>query len=101
MLPEAREHLRRRWEAFSGAYREHFGTEPRPSAGAFYHWQALPASAPEDPLAFCLRLRDEGGVLTVPGTAFGDRGRGYLRISYACEPEQVREGVSRLAPFWR
>ena len=101
VLAEAREHLRLRWEAFAGSYREFFGVEPRPSAGGFYHWQPLPASALADPMAFCLRLRDEGGVVTVPGTAFGERGRGHLRLSYASDPDRVREGVRRLAPFWK
>jgi aspartate/methionine/tyrosine aminotransferase len=101
VLAEAREHLRRRWEAFAGAYREAFGTEPRPAAGGFYHWQPLPPSSLGDPMAFCLRLRDEGGVVTVPGIAFGEGGRGYLRLSYAGDPEQIREGVRRLAPFWK
>jgi aspartate/methionine/tyrosine aminotransferase len=101
VLAEAREHLRQRWEAFAGAYREGFGAEPRPSAGGFYHWQPLPAWALADPMAFCLRLRDEGGVVTIPGQTFGERGRGHLRLSYASDPDQVREGVRRLAPFWR
>jgi len=101
VLAEAREHLRRRWEAFAGAYREAFGTEPRSAAGGFYHWQPLPPSSLGDPMAFCLRLRDEGGVVTVPGIAFGEGGRGYLRLSYAGDPEQIREGVRRLAPFWK
>jgi aspartate/methionine/tyrosine aminotransferase len=101
VLAEAREHLRVRWEAFSGAFREAFGHTPAPAAGGFYHWQPLPPAALADPMAFCLRLRDQGGVVVVPGGAFGERGRGHIRLSYAGAPEQIREGVRRLAPFWR
>jgi aspartate/methionine/tyrosine aminotransferase len=51
-------------------------------------------------MAFCLRLRDEGRVVVVPGLAFGNRGAGYARLSYAGDPARIREGVTRLAPFW-
>jgi aspartate/methionine/tyrosine aminotransferase len=100
VLAEARAHLKLRWEAFQRAFRENFGAVPVPAAGGFYHWQPLPASALADPMAFCLRLRDQGGVVVVPGSAFGEGGRGHLRLSYAGDPDQIREGVRRLAPFW-
>jgi len=98
VLAQAREHLRARWEAFSEAFARHFGQAPRHGAGGFYHWLALPPGA--DPMPFCLRLRDEGRVVVVPGQAFGERGRGFVRLSYAGDPALIREGVRRLAPFW-
>ena len=101
VLAGARDHLRLRWEAFSGSLEEHFGQSPALPAGGFYHWQPLPPSALADPMAFCLRLRDEGGVVVVPGMAFGEGGRGHVRLSYAGDPAMIREGVRRLAPFWR
>jgi aspartate/methionine/tyrosine aminotransferase len=52
-------------------------------------------------MAFCLRLRDQGGVVVVPGQAFGQGGRGHVRLSYAGDPGQIVEGLRRLAPFWR
>jgi len=100
VLAEAREHLRLRWDAFAGAFAEAFGHRPAPGAGGFYHWLALPPRALADPMAFCLRLRDQGGVVVVPGLAFGEGGRGHIRLSYAGDPGQIREGVRRLAPFW-
>ena len=101
VLAEARAHLERRWAAFSEAYRAGFGHPPERAAGGFYHWQPCPPEALADPMAFCLRLRDEGGVVVVPGSAFGEGGRGFIRLSYAGEPDQIREGVRRLAAFWR
>jgi len=101
VLPEGREHLRQRWEAFAEAYAEAFGHSPRRAVGGFYHWQPLPPSALADPMAFCVRLRDQGRVVVVPGMAFGKGGRGHIRLSYAGDPQQIREGVRRLAPFWR
>jgi aspartate/methionine/tyrosine aminotransferase len=100
VLLEARAHLKLRWEAFAEAYSAEFGASPRRASGGFYHWQPLPAAALTDPMAFCLRLRDQGGVVVVPGMAFGPGGRGHIRLSYAGDPGQIREGVHRLAPFW-
>jgi aspartate aminotransferase len=45
------------------------------------------------------RLLDEAGVVTLPGTAFGDGGEGYLRLSYANSQEQLREGIRRIGSF--
>jgi aspartate/methionine/tyrosine aminotransferase len=101
VLAEARAHLRRRWQAFAQAYREAFGQDPTPAAGGFYHWQPLPPAARADPMAFCLRLRDQGGVVVVPGSAFGPAGAGHLRLSYAGDPAQIQEGLRRLGPYWR
>jgi len=98
VLAEAREHLRLRWQAFSEAWAAHFGQAPPLASGGFYHWLALPAGA--DPMPFCLRLRDEGRVVVVPGQAFGEGGRGHIRLSYAGDPGRIREGVARLAPYW-
>jgi aspartate/methionine/tyrosine aminotransferase len=35
-------------------------------------------------------------VVTVPGSAFGYGGEGYLRISYATSPDKIREGMGRI-----
>ena len=48
---------------------------------------------------FGLRLLQEEGVAVVPGTAFGDCGEGYLRISYAASLENLRTAMSRLDHF--
>ncbi len=101
VLADARAELRARWEALASALKEHLGMEAAPPDGAFYHWLPLPSSAHADPMAFCLRLRDEGGVVLVPGLIFGEGGRAFARLSFAASPGQLREGVARLAPFWR
>jgi len=101
VLVQGRSELSRRWEAFSKAFSIHFGRQPRSAAGGFYHWLELPAQGKADPLAFCLRLRDEGGVVVVPGFAFGEAGRGHVRLSFGGDPADIAEGLRRLAPFWR
>ncbi len=35
----------------------------------------------------------------VPGTAFGDCGEGFLRISYAYSIEELKEATTRMARF--
>jgi len=45
------------------------------------------------------RLLDEAGVVTLPGTGFGPEGEGYLRLSYANSPENLREGLRRIHRF--
>lgn len=69
-------------------------------AGGFYLWLALPEAARGDPLAFCLRVRDEGRVTVVPGTAFGPAGAEHVRVSCAGDPGRLAEGLARLAPWW-
>jgi len=101
VLPAARQEIRMRWEAFETAFRIHFQTQPPQASGGFYHWLKVPESALDDPMAFCLRLRDEGGVVVVPGSAFGEGGRHHIRLSFAGQPEAIKEGVRRLAPYWR
>lgn len=41
-------------------------------------------------------LLNEAHVLTVPGSAFGDLGRGYLRIVYSRPMEELEEAVQRM-----
>ncbi len=48
---------------------------------------------------FAGRFLEEEKVAVVPGTAFGDCGEGFLRISYAYSLEHLREAVGRLERF--
>jgi len=99
VLPAARLALKERWEAFSGALEKELGLSPEPPAGSFYYWMRLPEDAIADPMAFCLRVRDQGRVIVIPGLAFGEAGRPYARLSWAGPPDALKEGVRRLAPF--
>ncbi len=67
--------------------------------GGFYHALPIPAEHRADPLAWCLRVRDEARVVLIPGLAFGEGGRSFARLSFAARPEQLVEGVRRLAAF--
>ena len=48
---------------------------------------------------FATKLLMEEKVAVVPGTAFGDSGEGYLRISYAYSLENLKIALSRIKNF--
>lgn len=48
---------------------------------------------------FAERLLQEEKLAVVPGTAFGDCGEGYLRISYAYSLERLKEAIGRMDRF--
>ena len=48
---------------------------------------------------FAIRFLEQEKVAVVPGTAFGDCGEGFLRISYAYSLEDLKVAISRLAHF--
>ena len=48
---------------------------------------------------FATRFLEEEKVAVVPGTAFGDCGEGFLRISYAYSLENLKIAIGRLANF--
>ncbi|HXX36552.1 MAG TPA: pyridoxal phosphate-dependent aminotransferase [bacterium] len=66
----------------------------RPS-GAFYAFPNVQAVDPDaDRLANY--LLDEAGVAVLSGTAFGQYGQGYLRLSYANSVEKIVEALDRI-----
>ena len=52
-----------------------------------------------DAMAFAIRLIEEAGVVTLPGTEFGELGQGHLRLSVCATEAQVSEGIRRLEAF--
>ncbi len=48
---------------------------------------------------FALKLLEEERVAVVPGTAFGDCGEGYLRLSYAYSLEDLKRALERIERF--
>ena len=48
---------------------------------------------------FCERLLYEGRVAIVPGTAFGECGEGFARISYAYSLKHIGEALERIRAF--
>jgi aspartate aminotransferase len=69
----------------------------RPS-GAFYVWTDISAAGmPSMDLARSLIETEH--VAVAPGSAFGELGEGYVRLSLASSKEDLLEGASRLVEF--
>lgn len=64
--------------------------------GAFYVFPSI-AELKISSEEFCRRLIIENKVAVTPGFCFGKEG--YIRISFCCSDENLKEGLSRLAKF--
>ena len=61
--------------------------------GAFYTMVGVSEYGPSLQVAEKLL---EHGVITVPGSAFGNEGEGFLRISFCADESKLEEGVARM-----
>ena len=66
--------------------------------GAFYVFPSIKKFGMSSE-EFCTRLLKEEKLAVVPGTAFGDCGEGYIRISYAYSVENLKAAMERLENF--
>ncbi|MEG2354054.1 MAG: aminotransferase class I/II-fold pyridoxal phosphate-dependent enzyme [Clostridium sp.] len=48
---------------------------------------------------FCEELLKKAKVAVIPGTAFGNKGEGYVRISYCYSLEELKEAIGRIELF--
>lgn len=79
------------------AFRE-MGLECFEPYGAFYIFPCIREFGMTSE-EFAMRFLKEEKVAVVPGTAFGDCGEGYLRISYAASLENLQIAMDRLKGF--
>ena len=66
--------------------------------GAFYMFPSIKRFGMTSE-EFATRLLKEEKVAVVPGTAFGDCGEGFLRVSYAYSLKSLKEALSRIKRF--
>ncbi|HBB18803.1 MAG TPA: pyridoxal phosphate-dependent aminotransferase [Ruminococcus sp.] len=66
--------------------------------GAFYVFPCIKSTGLSSE-EFCERLLYENKVAAVPGSAFGDSGEGYIRISYAYSLKHLMEAMRRIGLF--
>ena len=66
--------------------------------GAFYVFPCIKSTGLTSE-EFCERLLYENKVAAVPGSAFGESGEGYMRISYAYSLKHLMEAMSRIEKF--
>lgn len=82
----------RRTAAISACQR--LGLRYLDSGGAFYFFIS---TGRIDDINFAERLLEEYGVCVVPGSAYGEAGKGYVRITYAVNIKDVLEGLRCIA----
>ena len=68
---------------------------PKGTFYAFVNIRNLPLTSEE----FADRLLEEKQVVVVPGTAFGEGGEGYIRLSYATSLEAIERGMDLIEEF--
>jgi len=66
--------------------------------GAFYVFPSIKSTGMSSD-EFCEKLLTEERVLTVPGSAFGACGEGYIRATYANSYENIVEAMKRITRF--
>lgn len=67
-------------------------------AGAFYIFPEIKETGLTSE-EFCIKLLHQGKLAVVPGSAFGQFGEGYVRISYAYSMDVLENGLDRLEKF--
>ena len=66
--------------------------------GAFYVFPSIKSTGLSS-MDFSRKLLEEEKVAVVPGTAFGACAEGYIRISYACSLDNLKEALVRIKMF--
>ena len=88
-LASVRAELARRRDALLAALAPCPWIEPMTPEGATFLLGRIvgPHGAePPDDVAVCEQLLRQAGIVTVPGSAFGPRGRGFVRLSFGNQP---------------
>jgi len=58
-----------------------------------YLWMPLPEGIASR--EFADRVREEAGVIVLPGSGFGEGGEGFFRISFIQSPARIEEAARR------
>lgn len=74
------------------------GIQCQEPQGAFYVFPNIEQTGLTD-IDFARRLLEEAKVGVVPGQDFGIAGKGHIRLCYATDEENIREGLTRINQF--
>ena len=77
---------------------ERIGIDTFMPEGAFYVFADIRKFGMTDE-EFCEKLLYEKHCAIVPGSAFGESGKGFARLSYAYSPMHIRKAVLRIEEF--
>lgn len=96
-VEKMREAFEERRGVILGLVRDMPYVKVRDPEGAFYIFIDVRESPIPDDMKFCEKLLEEKFVAAVPGAAF--YAPGFVRFSYACSMDNIREGMQRLKSF--
>ncbi|MGP4062234.1 aminotransferase A [Halobacillus sp. H74] len=77
---------------------QEMGLEFAQPDGAFYIFLRFPLKG-KSTMDRAIQLVEEAGIALVPGDAFSEYGKGYMRLSYAYSMETLEKGLDRLEKF--
>ena len=89
-----RDELNRRGDVMASAIERELKLPFVRGAGAYYVMLDVSRFGPSMQTAMMLL---EARVITVPGSAFGCEGEGFLRLSFSIDSTQIEEGIHRIA----
>ncbi len=72
---------------------DRLGWEVEPPKATFYVWAPVPGG---DDRAFAARLLD-AGVVVVPGSGYGEHGKGYVRLCLTVSERDIDRAIERIA----
>lgn len=61
----------------------------------FYLWLPIPENF-NNAMEFCKALMEKSGIVIVPGSAFGNYGEGFFRVSCVCSDEELYQVIDRM-----
>ena len=93
LVAPIRSELQRRRDAAVAALQDSGFTVDSPKA-AMYLWIPLPPATPS--AVFARHALEEGGVIVLPGSAFGPAGEGFFRIALTVPVDRLRLAAERL-----
>jgi LL-diaminopimelate aminotransferase len=82
-----------RRDALIGGLRE-IGLHPEVPKATFYVWCPIPAKYKSK--EFTALLLREAGIVTTPGSGFGEPGEGYIRLALTVSKERIEEAIQRI-----
>jgi LL-diaminopimelate aminotransferase len=83
----------RRRDLVCGALSE-IGVDVTPPKGTIYVWAPVPDGRTS--ASYCELVLEESGVVISPGSAYGESGEGWFRISLTVPDERLSEAVERM-----
>lgn len=96
-IAEMREAYNQRRRYLLSAFAE-MGLPCFPAEGAFYLFPCIKKFGMSSE-EFAMKLLEAEKVAVVPGSAFGDSGEGFLRISYAYSLKDLKRAMERIGRF--